>query len=168
MALVRGPFTIKWGDNVITDIEEISVEHTIDSEDYQTIQGRTLEVDGPFKVTATITLLASDIPALAAVLPQHFVANGGVMSTGETVNNAQGAIDVRAASCDEALITNPLDIISCSTNAVVARIVDARSKMDGIEIDNKLQRVMVKFVGEAPADQATIQFFVEGSINVVS
>jgi len=166
--LVRGPFNLKWGDNLLTDIEEIDVEHEISSDDFETLQGKTYEVDGAYKVGATITLLASDIPSLAAVLPQHFVENGQTLSTGETVNHADGAIDIHAASCDESLVHNNLDIISCANPANVLRIVNARTKVDGIEIDNKIQKVMVKFVGEAESDEATIQFFREGTINVVS
>lgn len=167
--LIRGPFTLKWGDNEINDVEEIEVEHEIDSEDYQTVQGRTLEVDGSYKVSATLTLLASDIPALAALLPQYFVADGQVLSTGETVNHAQGAIDVKAAQCDESLTYNNLDIISCAAApANVLRIVNARTKIDSVEIDNKIQKVMVKFVGESAIDEATMQFFRQGTIAVVS
>jgi hypothetical protein len=166
--IIRGPFELKWGDNVITDVESIDVEHSIDSEDYETLGGRTLEIDGSFKATAVITLLASDIPSLAALLPQHFVANGGVMSTGETVNNAQGAIDVAPHDCDADLIYNHLDIISCANPANVFRMVNTRTKIEGIEVDNKIQKVMVKFVGEAASDEATVQFFKQGTINVVS
>lgn len=166
--IVRGPFELKWGDNVIADVETIETEHTIDSEDYQTLQGRTLEIDGSYKATAVITLLASDIPALAALLPQHFVPNGQVMSTGETVNHAQGAIDIAPHACDEELIFNNLDIISCGNPSNVARIVNARTKIESIEVDNKVQKVMIKFVGEASPDEATIQFFREGTIRVVS
>jgi len=166
--LVRGPFNLKWGDNVLADIDEISIEHSVDSEDYQTLQGKTFEVDGAYKVTATITLLASDIPSLAVVLPQHFVANGGAMSTGETVNNADGAIDIVPRNCDESLVYNNLDIISCGNPASVARIVHARTKIEGIEIDNKIQKIMVKFIGEAESTEATMQFFRDGTINVVS
>lgn len=166
--LIRGPFELKWGDNVISDVEEVSVEHEVDTEDYSTVQGRTIELDGAYKVTATLTLLASDIPTLAVLLPQYFVANGQVMSTGETVNNADGAIDVKAASCDETLIFNNLDIISCANPANVLRIVNARTRIDGIEIDSKIQKVMVRFVGESAVDEATVQFFRQGTINVVS
>lgn len=168
MSIVRGPFTLKWGDNTITDVEEVAVDHTIDSEDYQTVQGRTLEIDGSYKVTATLTLLASDIAALAALLPQHFVANGGVLSTGETVTEANGAIDIAPLACDEAIVYNHFDIISCGSPAKVLRIVNARTKIEGVEIDNKVQKVMVKIVGEAAADEATIQFFTDGTIAVVS
>lgn len=166
--LIRGPFTLKWGDNTIEDVESIDIEHTIDSEDFETIQGRTLEVDGAYKVTATITLLMSDLPVLAALLPQHFVANGGVMSTGETVDNAEGAIDIVPRECDASLIYNNLDIESCANPANVLRIVNSRTKLEGIEVDNKLQKVMVKVIGEAAQDEATMQFFKKGTINVVS
>ena len=166
--LVRGPFNLKWGDNVIADVEEIDVSHEISSDDVETVQGRTIEVDGPFKATAILTLLASDIAALAAVLPQHFVPNGEVLSTGETVDHAEGAIDVVPRDCDEDLLFNNLDITSCANPGTVFRLVNARTKIENIEFDNKLQRIMVKFVGEAEADQATVQFFKEGTVQVVS
>lgn len=166
--VIRGPFDIKWGDNVIADIEELDLEHTIDSEDYQTVQGRTLEIDGSYKATVILTLLASDIPALAAILPQYFVPNGGILSTGETVNNAAGAIDIKPAACDDDIVFNNLDIISCGNPAQVLRITHARTKIEGVEIDNKVQKVMVKFVGEALPSEATMQFFRENTINVVS
>lgn len=168
MSIIRGPFELKWGDNTLTDIEEISLEHTIDSEEFQTVQGKTIEIDGAYKVSATITLLASDISALAVLLPQHFIENGGVLSTGETVNNAQGAIDIRAGSCTESIIYNNLDITSCGNPGQVARIVNARTKLEGVEIDNKVQKVMVKFIGEAAQNEATMQFFKSGTIAVVS
>lgn len=168
MALIRGPFNLKWGDNVLADVEEIEIEHTIDSEDYTTVQGRTLEVDGSYKATVTVTLLNSDIQALAAILPQHHVANGQEMSTGETVNYANGAIDVVPLECDESTVYNHLDIISCANPANVFRLVNARTKIDGVEIDDKIQKVMVKFVGEAEQAEATIQFFKQGTINVIS
>lgn len=168
MAVVRGPFNLTWGVNTLTDVESIAIEHTVDSADYQTIEGRTLEIDGSHKASATITLLSSDIASLAAVLPQYYVANGGVLSTGETVSSADGAIDVRAAACDEELIFNDLDIVSCGANATVLRLVNARTRIDGIEIDNKIQKVMIKFVGETVTNQATIQFFNEGTIAIAS
>jgi len=166
--IVKGPFTIQWGSNTIQDIEEISIEHTIDSEDLQTLQGKTYEIDGAYKVSATITLLASDIPVLAVLLPQHYVANGGTMSTGETVTNAAGAIDIKAAECDEDTINNDLDITSCNNPSTVLRLVNVRTKIDGIEIDNKLQKVMIKFVGNAGVNEATAQFFIEGGISPAS
>lgn len=168
MALIRGPFTIKWGDNTIQDVEEIEVNHEIASDDFETIQGQTYEIDGSYKASVVLTLLASDIPALAAVLPQHYVANGDDLSTGETVNHAQGAIDIVPRDCDEDIVYNNLDIISCANPSNIMRLVNARSKMEGIEVDNRVQKVMVKFVGEPAQNEATMQFFREGTINTVS
>lgn len=168
MSLIRGPFEIKWGDNVISDVEEVDFSYERDSEDYTTLDGRTLEVSGSRKVTATLTLLSSDVQTLAALLPQHFVANGGVMSTGETVSTAVGAIDVAPAACDEAIVYNNFDIISCGAPGQVLRIVNARTELEDVDIDDKLQKVMVKIIGEAALGEGVVQFFKENSVNVVS
>lgn len=168
MALVRGPFDILWGGNTIQNIEEIEVEYEQDSEDYTTVQHQTYELDGPIKSTVTLTFLASDVSALAAVVPQYHVPNGGVMSTGETVNNADGAIDVVALDCDTAPVYNPLDIVSCANPGNVFRLVNARTKLDSIEFDDKIRKVMIKFIGEPAQGDGNVQFFKEGTINVVS
>lgn len=168
MALVRGPFDIVWGENTLTNIEEIENEFEQDSEDYTTVQHQTYELDGPIKASVTLTFLATDVAALAAVLPQYHVANGEVLSTGETVSDADGAIDVAAASCDEDPVYNDLDIISCANPGQVFRLVNARTKIDSIEFDDKIRKVMVKFIGEPGAGEANVQFFKEGTIAVVS
>ena len=168
MSLVRGPFSIKWGDNTITDVEEVAIDHEVTSDEFTTVQGTTLEIDGAYKVSCTLTLLASDIPALSALLPQYFVANGGEMSTGETVNNATGAIDIKAASCDDSIVYNNLDITSCGNPGQVLRIVNARTRIEGIELDNVIKKVMIKFIGESASDEATVQIFKSGTISVVS
>jgi hypothetical protein len=168
MAIIRGPFNVKWGANTLLDIEEIEVEHEIDSEDFETIQGRTIEIDGAYKASVTLTLLASDIAALAVVLPQHYVADAGTMSTGEIVDNEDGAIDVVPHDCDQSLIYNDLEITSCANPGTTLRLVNARTKLEGIDIDNKIQKVMVKFIGEAPSAEATIQWFAAGSLNIPS
>lgn len=168
MALVRGPFNLKWGDNTLLNVEEISVEYEQDSEDYITVQHNTYEIDGPIKASATITLLASDVPALSVLLPQYHVLNGGVMSTGETVSEANGAIDINALDCDTAEVYNDLDIIACGNPGEVFRLVNARTKLDSVEFDDKLRKVMVKFIGEPAQDQGVVQFFKEGTISVVS
>jgi hypothetical protein len=166
--LVRGPWDITWGGNTLTNIEEIEVEYERDSEDYTTVQHQTYELDGPIKSAVTLTFLASDVPALAAALPQFHVANGEIMSTGETVNNADGAIDVAAASCDESPVYHDLDIVGCANPGQVFRLVNARSVLDSIEFDDKIRKVMVKFIGEPATGEANVQFFKEGTINVVS
>lgn len=168
MSLIRGPFAVKWGDNILVDISEISVDYSVDSENYPTIGGHTFTIDGAHKVSATIKLLRSDIPALAALLPQYFVPNGGVLSTGETVNEANGAIDVKAASCESAEINNNLDIISCGNPSNVLRLVNTRTRIDSIDLNDKIQQVSIIFIGEASSEEAVIQFFKENSINVVS
>lgn len=166
--IVRGPFTLKWGGNTIEDVEEIDVEFNQDSEDFNTIQGRTLEIDGNMKVSATITLLAADIPALAALLPQHFVANGQDLSTGETVDSAEGAIDIVPRACDEDLVFNNLEIIACGNPGIVFRIVNARTVYMDPDFSEKLQKVMIKFVGQAADAIGLVQYFKEGEVATVS
>lgn len=168
MAIIKGPFNLRWGDSELQDIEEIEVEHEVATEDVESVQGKMIELDGAYKVSVTLTLLETDIAALALVLPQHHVLNGGVLSTGETVNNAQGAIDVVPGSCDAVEITKNLDIISCENPSNVMRIVNARSKFEGIEVDSMLRKVLVKFIGQSEATEATVQFFKSGTISVVS
>jgi hypothetical protein len=166
--LVRGPFDITWGGNTLSNIEEIEVEFEQDSEDYTTVQHQTYELDGPIKAGVTLTFLATDVPPLAAVLPQFHVANGEVMSTGETVSDAAGAIDVAAVSCDTAPVYNDLDIVSCGNPGQVFRLVNARTRIESIEFDDKIRKVMVKFIGEPGVGEANVQFFKEGTIAVVS
>lgn len=166
--LVRGPFDLTWGANTLASIEEISVDYSVDSDDYQTVQHQTYELDGAIKATVTLTFLASDVPALAAVVPQYHVANGGTMSTGEIVNDADGAIDVIALDCDEAAVYNDLDIVACGNPGQVFRLVNARTKIDSIEFDDKVRKVMVKFVGEPAQGQANVQFFKDGTLSNVS
>lgn len=166
--LKKGPFNIKWGDNTISDVESIEVDSEISRDDFETVQGKTITVDGSRKATVKLTLLASDIPALAAIMPQYFVPNGQVMSTGETVNHAEGAIDIAAAvACDQEEISNHLDIITCGSPADVFRLVNARSSFEDIEFD-KIRKVGITFIGEPEGDDGIMQFFRQGTINVVS
>lgn len=168
MALVRGPWDITWGANTLTNVEEIEVEFEQDSEDYTTVQHQTYELDGPIKAGVTLTFLSTDVAALAAVLPQYHVADGEQMSTGETVNDDDGAIDVAAASCDESPVYNDLDIVSCGNPGQVFRLVNARTRIDSIEFDDKIRKVMVRFLGEPASGEANVQFFKEGTVTVVS
>lgn len=168
MALVRGPFDIKWGDNTLLNIEEVSVDYEQDSEDYTTLGHNTYELDGPIKASVTITLLASDVAALSVVLPQNHVANGGVLSTGETVSEEYGAIDMVALDCDSTTVYNNMDVISCGNPGQVFRLVNARTKLDSVEFDDKIRKVMIKFIGEPAQAEGVVQFFEENSISVVS
>lgn len=168
MALARGPFDLTWGGNTLTNIEEIGTEYEVDSSDYQTVQHQTFELDGAMKASVTLTLLSNDVPALAVVLPQFHVFNGQTLSTGEVVVDASGAIDVVAASCDQSIIYNDLLITSCGNPGQVFRLVNARTKVDSIEFDDKIRKVMIKFVGEPDPGQASVQFFKEGTVSGIS
>lgn len=168
MALVRGPWDITWGANTLTSVEEIEVEFEQDSEDYTTVQHQTFELDGPIKAGVSLTFLSTDVAALAAVLPQYHVANGEVLSTGETVSHADGAVDVAALACDEDPVYNDLDIASCGNPSQVFRLVNARTRIDSIEFDDKIRKVVVRFIGEPASGEANVQFFREGTIAVVS
>lgn len=168
MALVKGPFVVKWGSNTLADVQDYSFDYNTDSNDYNTLDGRKTTLDGAISASVSIQLLRSDVPALAAVLPQYFVAQGGTMSTGEVVANAGGAIDVKAASCNSAAVYNNLDIISCGTNATVVRLVNARSSIDSVDLqDSTVLTFTIKFTGEPDAGDGAVQVFTSstGSIS---
>lgn len=167
MALIPGPFEFKIGVDVLTDIESIDLNYDVASTDYDTVQGKRRTAFGTHKVEVTITLLDNDIPALAVALPQYFVANGGTLSTGETVNDAQGAIDLVPGGCDVGSETNDLVITSCGNPGNVLRIPDCISQISGIEFDGaNVRKVAVTFIGQS--DDATVQFFQEGAVSIVS
>lgn len=166
--LVRGPFDIKWGGNTIQDVEKADVKYEVASDDHETMSGKNITVDGAQKVSVSLDLLSTDIGSLAIVLPQYFVPDGGILSTGETVNDSHGAIDVKPHACDEGLLYNDLDLISCGNPGQVLRVKHARTRIDSVTMDNKLQITTVMFIGEAEADEAVIQFFKENGIAVVS
>lgn len=169
MALVRGPFDIKWGANTLVDVSEISLDYSQDSNDYTTVDNRRYTIDGAITASVTLTFLSSDVASLAAVLPQYHVAAGGHLSSGETVSGTEGAIDVVAASCDSDPVYNDLNIISCGTNGQVFRLKNARTKIDSMEFaDNAVRTVTVAFVGEPDAGEGSIQFFRENSVSAIS
>lgn len=167
--LVKGPFEIKWGNNTLVDVSEIGLEFEQESNDYTTVDNRRYTVDGAISASVNVTFLASDVASLSAILPQYHVANGGTLSSGETVTSTNGAIDVVAASCDTSPVYNDLDVIACGANGEVFRLKEARTKIDSMEFaDNAVRTVTVAFIGEPAAGVANIQFFAEGSIAVVS
>lgn len=169
MALVRGPFDLRWGNNTLVDVSEISLDYEQESNDYTTVDNRRYTIDGAINASVTLTFLASDVASLAAVLPQYHVPSGGQLSSGETVSGTDGAIDVVAASCDSDPVYNDLNIIACGTNAQVFRLKNARTKIDSMEFaDNAVRTVTVAFIGEPEAGVANIQFFKENDISSVS
>jgi hypothetical protein len=169
MALVRGPFDLRWGTNTLVDVSEISLDFEQDSNDYSTVDNRRYTVDGAISASVTLTFLASDVAALATVLPQYFVPGGGTLSTGELVSGSVGAIDVVAASCDEDPVYHNLYVISCGDNGQVFRLNHARTKIDSMEFaDNAVRTVTVAFIGEPEAGDANIQFFAEDDVTTIS
>jgi hypothetical protein len=155
--LVKGPFSIKWGENPVVDVSEIGFNYDVATNDYQTVDGRTYTVDGAITASIDLTLLASDVEALSAILPQYYVAEGQPMSTGETAPEG-GAIDIVAAQCDTTNTNYDLDIISC--NGEVTRLVNARTSLSTVDIaDNALRTVTVTFRGEPEQGEGIIQFF---------
>lgn len=168
MAIVKGPFDITWRGSTLANIEEIAIDYNQDSDEYTTVQHNVFELDGPIKAGVTLTLLASDVPALRVVLPQYHVLNGGTLSTGEKVNEENGAIDLKALNCDAAQVYGDLEINACGVQSSVFRLVRARTRLEGIEFDDKVRKVMIKFVGEPLQGKASVQFFEENSIAVAS
>jgi len=163
MSKIKGPFELTWGQNTLTDVGEIAVDWDLDSESFTTVEQNRFEVEGGLLVKITLTLLATDIAALAAVLPQYYVSDGSVMSTGETLDSSVGAIDY-AANCDP-YTYNDLDITSCGEEVQTLRVVNARTRIADVENTDKLRSVMVEFVGEPEGGQAAVQFFLQGGIS---
>jgi hypothetical protein len=160
--LVKGKFALTWGANTLEDVEEVEVGYEQRSDEYDTVQHNVREVDGPIKASVTLTLLATDIASLAAILPQYYVAEGETMSTGETVDCSMGAIDV-VNTC-EADTFNDLDIESCQPQQVF-RLVNARTKIDSIMNEKSVRKIKVKFIGEPGNDEASVQFFNTGCLS---
>lgn len=163
MALVKGPFTLKWGSNTLTNVGEMSMNYDIESSDFKTIDGRTFKIEGAHSASVEVKLLESDVAAIRTILPQYYVAKNAKLSTGQTVNNDAGAIDIVAAKCDTATTNYDLDIISC--NGQVTRLVNARTALSTNDFeDNVLRTVTVTFTAEPKAGQAALQFFGDGHL----
>lgn len=157
--MIKGPFTLQWGDNIIDDVEEIDLDVEATANDYETNMGVHFEIDKTNKAICTLTLLGSDLPIIEALLPQHFVPQGGTMSTGEVVSEEQGAFDWVPRKCNPSTVYHPLDIVSCSNQQQRTRLVNCRTKLAGYDITSKLQKIMIKFIGEPAPNQGVIQMF---------
>lgn len=163
MALVKGPFTLKWGSNTLTNVKEISTNYDVESSDFKTLDGRTFKIEGAHSASVEVTLLESDVAAIRTILPQYYVAKNAKLSTGETVNNDAGAIDIVAAKCDTTTTSYDLEIVSC--NGQVTRLVNARSALSSTEFeDNVVRTVTITFTAEPKAGQAALQFFGDGHL----
>lgn len=163
MALVRGPFSIQWGNNPVLDVSEIGFNYDVETNDYSTTDGRTFTVEGAITASVELTLLSSDVDALKTILPQYYVPKDSKMSTGETVESEEGAIDIVAASCDTSNTNYNLEITSC--NGEVTRLVNARTSLTSQEFaDNAVRTVTITFRGEPEQGQGIVQFFKQGGL----
>ncbi len=164
--VVRGPWTLKWGENTITDVTEIAFNYDPATNDYETVQGDTYQFEGNIASSVDLTLLATDVDALRVLFPQYYVPTGGTLSTGETVTAEDGAIDIVAASCESTDTVYPLDVISC--NGEVTRIPNAKTALSGIDIDGTGAKTVTvsfrKMPGASGTTYGAVQMFAENGI----
>ena len=165
MALVKGPFTIKWGANTLTDVESVDLSFDQESNDYTTVDGRTITLKGAISASATITLLASDAESLVALLPQFAKTAGNTMSSGETVNTGKVALDILAGDCTSTEEKLDLDIISCGNPGEILRIKSCSTSISSMDLENnQVRTVELTFTGEPAQGVAAIQAFEQGAI----
>lgn len=161
MSLVKGPFNFKWGTQQLHNVSEISVDYSVETSDTATLDGNSINVQTGMTATVTLTLLDNDIASLATILPQYYKAVGEQLSTGATVVDPDGAIDITAASCTTSEVHNDLDVIACGTGAQVLRLVNARTQVDSIDIGDGLRSVAIMFVGEPASGEAVVQLLTD-------
>lgn len=163
---VKGPFDLKYGANTLAEIEKVDISYDVDSDDKKTVQGHNKTFYGAHKVAVKATFLENDVPSLGVVLPQYYVPHSGVLSTGETVTDVDGAIDVVPGGCNAGATTESLIISSCGSDGQILRVLECATELTGISMDEKYRTVEVTFTGFS--DAATIQLFKKGAIANVS
>lgn len=165
MALVKGPFNLKWGNNVLQDVESIDLSVEQESNDYTTVDGRKFTIKGAISASATVTLLASDAASLAPVLPQFARVAGDTMSSGETVAEGKVAIDVLAGDCTTESSTYDLDIESCGNPGEVLRLKACATSLSSMDLENnQVRTVEITFTGEPAQGIAAVQAFEKGAL----
>lgn len=164
MSLVKGPFTVQYGENALVDVSELTFNYDEDSNDYSTLDGRTFTVPGAVTASVEVTVLSTDIASLSQLLPQFYVPKGGKLSTGETVNGENGAIDIKAAqSCADTTSGAALTIQACTGD--ITRLWNATPTLSGIEIaDNAVRTVTITYTGQPEQGQGAIQFYKLGEL----
>lgn len=162
MALVTGPFTIKYGANTLTDVSAITWNYSANSTQPTTIDGRTYDIPTTTSAAITITLLGASIDILSSIFPRYAVAAGGTMSTGETTTKA--AFDLTAAgACGSTELKDDVEIIGCE---ITTRLVNASARISAIEYqDNVVQTVQVTFTGTPEQGEGVIQMYENGSLS---
>lgn len=165
--IIRGPFNLIYGGNTLAEISTLKFNYSVDTTDTATVQGHKKRTYGSHEVTITATFLESDVASLALALPQYFVPNGSTLSTGETVTDSTGAIDVVPGKTATAVGADLIVEQSAGTSTSnVLRVLDAISEISGVNLDEKAQTVDVEFTGQS--DIGTIQMFLKDAITVVS
>lgn len=154
--LIKGPFNILWGGNTLLDIESVDMQIEENNEDYEANSGHVYQIDKSKKASIRLTLLATDVESLAAVLPQYFVPAGEQLSDGSLVVDERGAIDVLLDDCDTLPIYNDLDLQSCGDPGESTKLMHARTTIDTIEI-GKIRKIVIKFIGEPEPGRSIIQ-----------
>lgn len=165
MALVKGPFNLKWGNNVLVDVESVDLSFEQESNDYTTVDGRKFTIKGAISASATITLLASDAATLAPILPQFAKEAGNTMSSGETVAEGKVAIDVLAGDCTSESSKYDLDIESCGNPGEVLRLKACSTSISSMDLENnQVRTVEITFTGEPAQGIAAVQAFEKGAL----
>ena len=149
MAIVKGPFNLIWGKNVLTDVESVDLSFETEGNDYTTMDGRSFSLQRAISASATISILASDAASLAPIIPQFAKMSGATMSSGEIVEYGAVAIDMLADSCEVSEDKYDLDIISCSDPTQVLRLKSCTTSVSGVTFENNQARVIeITFTGE--------------------
>lgn len=165
MAIVKGPFTLKWGNNVLQDVESIDLSVEQESNDYTTVDGRKFTIKGAISASATVTLLASDAESLAPILPQFAKVAGSTMSSKETVGEGFVALDVLAGDCTTESSKYDLDIESCGNPGEVLRVKSCSTSLSSMDLENnQVRTVEITFTGEPAQGIAAIQAFTKGAL----
>lgn len=154
--ILRGPFTLLWGGNELQDIESVEVNYETNSDDYESNAGNVYQIEKSIKASLRLTFLATDIASMAAVLPQYFVPQNGILGDGNYVFDSRGAIDVVADDCATDPIYNDLQVTACGNPGESFKILNARTVIDAIEI-GKVRKIVVKFIGEPDPGRSIIQ-----------
>lgn len=162
MALVTGPFTIKFGNVTLQDVSEISWDYSADSTQPTTIDGRTYDIPTTTTASMTVTLLGASVDVLNAIFPGYAVAAGGTMSTGETTTKA--AFDLTASgACGATQLKDDVEVIGCE---YTTRLVNASVRISSIDYeDNVIETFELTFTGTPEAGQGVIQMYENGSLS---
>ena len=162
MALVRGPFTLKYGSTTLSDVSEISWDYSPDETEITMIDGRTIKIPTSATASVEVTLAGADIAALSKILPAGAVTQNGNLTTGETANKAAFEIKGAGACSKSGTLKEDLDIIGCE---YTTRLVDAEVALTSIDYeDNVVQTMTVTFTAAPDQGKALIQMFENGSI----